>query len=124
MATYGCRMRLVSLLIPWLSASLGLFVASRVLRGVRLATVGDALWAGALLALVNWGLHWLLFVALGIATLGIGFLFWFITNWIVAAFVVLITARLSSRLSVDGFWPALVTAFIVSVAESVVRWAM
>lgn len=114
----------MTIIVGWLSAALGLFVASRVLKGVKLASFGDALWAGALLGALQWGLHWLIFVGLGIATLGIGFLLWFITNWIASAIVVLIASKLSSRLEVEGFLNALVTAFLVAATSALLRRAL
>ena len=113
-----------SILISWLTATLGLWIASRVVPGVRLASFGDAVWAGALLGLLQALLTWLIFVVLGIVTLGIGFLLWFITRWIAAAIVIRITAGLSSRLDVAGFVPALLTALIVALTGSVVRWIL
>jgi len=114
----------MELLIGWAATTLGLWLAANVLRGVRLASFGDAVWAGALLAILQWALSGPLFVLLGIGTLGLGFLLWFITRWIVAALVVLLTSRLSSRLSVDGFITALLTALLVSVTGSVVRFLL
>jgi uncharacterized membrane protein YvlD (DUF360 family) len=111
-----------SILLSWLTASIGLWFASKVLDGVRLTSIIDAIWAGALLGLLQALLGTLIFVLLGIGTLGIGFLLWFITRWIASAIVILITASLSSRLEVRGFFPALITAFIVAVTGSVVRW--
>lgn len=110
------------MIVAWLSASLGLWVAAQLLRGVRLSSAADALWAGALLGLLNWALHGFVFVVLGIATLGLGFLFFFITTWIASALIILLTSKLSSRLHVDGFLNAVVTALIVSAAGVVVRW--
>jgi putative membrane protein len=112
----------MGILIAWLSATLGLWVASRVLSGVRLASFADAVWAGALLGVLQWALHKWVFIALGIATLGIGFLLAFITRWIASALVILLAARISSRLEIRGFFNALFTAFIVAAAGSVVRW--
>lgn len=112
------------ILIAWATAALGLWVATKLLRGVRLASPGDAIWAGALLGVLQWALSGPLFVALGIGTLGIGFLLFFVTRWIVAALVVLLTSKLSSRLEVDGFFSALITSFIVAATGSVVRWLM
>jgi uncharacterized membrane protein YvlD (DUF360 family) len=114
----------MSMLVAWLSTSLGLWIASRVLSGVRLASPADALWAGVLLGVLQWALHWLIFVALGLATFGIGFLLWFVTRWIASAFVILLASKLSSRLHVDGFFSALITAFIVAAAGSMVRWVL
>ncbi|HEX5661651.1 MAG TPA: phage holin family protein [Polyangiales bacterium] len=115
---------LQSILFAWLSAALGLWVAAKMLPSVRLRSDADAIWAGALLGLLQALLTTPLFILLGLATLGIGFLLWFITTWIASALVIRITAALSSRLDVDGFLPALITAFVVSLAGSVVHWLL
>jgi uncharacterized membrane protein YvlD (DUF360 family) len=115
---------LQSILLAWSSAALGLWVAAKMLPSVRLSSGVDAVWAGALLGLLQALLTTPLFILLGLATLGIGFLLWFITTWIASALVIRITAALSSRLSVDGFIPALITAFVVSLAGSFVRWLL
>ena len=114
----------MAILIAWVSCALGLWVASRVLSGVRLASFGDALWAGALLGVLQWALYKFVFVVLGIFTLGLGFLFAFITRWVASALVILLASRLSSRLEVRGFFTAVLTAFFVAAAGSVVRWLM
>jgi uncharacterized membrane protein YvlD (DUF360 family) len=113
-----------SILLSWVTASLGLWFAAKVLDGVRLTSPIDAIWAGALLGILQALLGTFIFVLLGIGTLGLGFLLWFITRWIASAIVILITAALSSRLEVRGFVPALITAFIVAVTGSVVRWVL
>lgn len=110
-----------NILLSWLTASLGLWIASQALSGVRLRSLVDAVWAGALLGVLQALLGTLIFVLLGIGTLGLGFLLWFVTRWIAAAIVIRITAGLSSRLEVDGFLPALITAFIVAATGSIVR---
>jgi uncharacterized membrane protein YvlD (DUF360 family) len=113
---------LFPILVSWSAATLGLWLASKTLRGVRLGSFTDALWAGALLGVLQWALGKALFIALGIGTLGLGFLLSFLTHWVVAALIVMLTSKVSSRMSVDGFFTALVTAFIVSVMGTVVRW--
>lgn len=112
----------VSILVGWASATLGLWLASKMLSGVRLQSFGDAVWAGALLGVLQWALTWPLIIVLGIGTLGIGFLLWFITRWIASALVILLAAAVSHRLEVRGFWNALLTAFIVAAAGTVLRW--
>jgi uncharacterized membrane protein YvlD (DUF360 family) len=111
-----------SILIGWVSATLGLWIAANVLRGVHLQSFTDAVWAGALLGVLQWALTWPLFIALGIGTLGLGFLLWFITRWVASALVILLASALSQRFEVRGFWNALGTAFIVAAAGSVLRW--
>lgn len=113
---------LLALLVGWLSCALGLWVASHIVPGVSLTSFADAIWAGALLGVLQYLLTGPLFVLLGLGTLGIGFVLWFITRWIASALVILLTAALSSRLQVRGFLAALSTAFLVSVAGTVLRW--
>ncbi|HVZ33932.1 MAG TPA: phage holin family protein [Polyangiaceae bacterium] len=114
----------MSILLSWLTATLGLWLAANVLDGVRITSFVDAVWAGALLGVLQAVLTGPLFVLLGIGTLGIGFLLWFLTRWVAAALVIMIAASLSRRLAVDGFFPALVTAFIVAATGAVVRWIL
>ena len=115
---------LANILLGWVSASLGLWLAAKMLRGVRLASFVDALWAGALVGILLWALTGPIFVLLGIGTLGIGFLFWFLTRWIAAALVILLASKLSRRLEVRGFFNALITSFIIAAIGSVVRWTL
>lgn len=111
---------LMQILLSWLTAALGLWLASQMLSGVRLNGIGDAVWAGALLGFLEWVLYYPLFLVLGVGTLGIAFVLFFITRWVVSAFVIQLTASLSSRLEVRGFFNALITAFIVAATGSVV----
>ena len=111
-----------NILVGWLAATLGLWLAAKVLRGVRVASFVDAVWAGALTSILLWALSRPLFVLLGISTLGIGFLLFFLTRWVAAALIILLASRLSNRLEVKGFFEALVTAFVIAAIAEVVRW--
>jgi uncharacterized membrane protein YvlD (DUF360 family) len=113
-----------NIVLGWATATLGLWLAANVLRGVRIASFVDAVWAGALVGILQWALTGPIFVLLGIGTLGIGFLFWFLTRWVAAALVILLADRLTSRFDVDGFWNALVTSFLIAAVGILVRWAM
>jgi putative membrane protein len=115
---------LTAILLVWLTATLGLWLAASVLSSVRIPSFVDAVWAGALLAFLQWLLVFPIGVMLGIGTLGIGFLLWFITRWIAMAIVIKITASLSSRLEVDGFFPAILVGFIISLTGSALRWLL
>jgi putative membrane protein len=115
---------LLSILLSWLTATIGLWIAAAIVPGVRLASFGDAIWAGALLGVLQALLTGPIFVLLGIGTLGIGFLLWFITRWIASAIVIKLAAALSSRLEVRGFLAALSTAFLVALTGSVLRWLL
>ena len=111
-----------AILLSWATATLGLWVASKMLSGVQLTSFTDAVWAGALFGVLHWMLSGPLYLLLGIGTLGIGFLFSFVTRFITSAILLLLTSSISNRLKVQGFGSALVTAFIIAAAGSVVRW--
>jgi putative membrane protein len=70
----------------------------------------------------NWLIGWLLFVLLGIASLGIGFLLAFITRWIVNAILLKVTDALSSNLNVRGFSTALWAALLLSLFATIGQW--
>jgi putative membrane protein len=92
-------------------------LAAKLFDGVRLAgDFADALWVAACFSILSFLLSWLLFGLLGIATLGIGFIFHFITQLVAAALIVRLTSTLSSRFSVTGFVPALGTAVLLALA--------
>jgi putative membrane protein len=58
---------------------------------------------------------WLLFVIIGIGTLGLGFLLAFVTRWVVNAILLKVTDALTDRLTIRGFGPALLAALVMSV---------
>ncbi len=109
----------MALLVSWIAVALGLWIADKLLAGFSIT--GD--WksyavVAALLGVLQFLLGWLIYVVLGIATLGIGFLFGFITRLIVSALVLLIADKLSRRLTINGFVPALLASVIVALTGS------
>jgi putative membrane protein len=110
----------MALLVSWIAVALGLWLADKVLPNFEIT--GD--WksyalVAALLGVLQFFLGWLFYVVLGIATLGLGFLFSFVTRLIVTAIVLLIADKLSRRLTIRGFMPALLAAVIIALTGSV-----
>lgn len=104
----------MSILISWLILSLAVWLTALVLPGVRLRGVGGALIVAAVFGILNWLVGWLLFVLIGVVTLGLGFLLAFLTRWVVNAALLLATARLVDSLEVKGFGWALLAAGLMS----------
>ncbi|HKY39653.1 MAG TPA: phage holin family protein [Polyangiaceae bacterium] len=109
----------MALLISWVTVAVGLWLADKLLSGFEIT--GD--WksyalVAALLGVLQFFLGWLIFVVLGVATLGLGFVFSFLTRLIVSAIVLLIADKLSSRLSIRGFLPAFLGAVIIALTGS------
>lgn len=111
---------MLHLIISWLLSAVALLIAGRAFDGVKLkGDLGDALWVSAIFAVLSFFLHWFFFVLLGIATLGLGFVFHFVTRLLAAAIVLKITSALSSRIDIDGFAPAVGTAIFLAIASEV-----
>ena len=96
--------RAVSFLLAYVGGAPGISCE----RYRRSIASGRPVWLAQLL------LGWLIFGALGVVTLGLGFLLVFVTRTIVNAIVLKITDALSSSLSIDGFGYALLGAIAMS----------
>lgn len=111
---------MLALIISWVLSAVAILVAGRAFEGVKLTgDLADALWVSAIYALLSLLLHWLFFVLLGLATLGLGFVFQFVTNLLAAAIVLKVTSAISSRFDISGFAPAIGTAIFLAIASEV-----
>jgi uncharacterized membrane protein YvlD (DUF360 family) len=99
--------------------AVGLWLADKLLPDFDIS--GD--WksyalVAALLGVLQFCLGWLIFVVLGVATLGLGFVFSFVTRLVASAIVLWIADKLSSRLQIRGFLPAFFAAVIIALTNS------
>lgn len=109
---------MIALIVSWALSAAALLFSSRVFKGVQLkGDFLDALWIAAVYAVLSFFLSWFIFGLLGVVTLGLGFVFHFVTQLVTAAIVVKVTAGLSSRFDVTGFVPALGTAILLALAS-------
>lgn len=109
---------MISLLVSWALSAAALFLASRAFQGVQLkGDFLDALWIAAVYAILSFFLSWFIFGVLGVVTLGLGFIFHFVTQLVTAALVLKVTASLSSRFDITGFLPAIGTAIFLALAS-------
>ena len=102
------------LLISWLVLSFGLWLTSALVPGFRIDGIKGALVVGAVFGVLHFFLGWLLFTVIGIGTLFVGFLFAFITKWIVSAIVLQITNAVTDSLTIDNFRIALAAAAVLA----------
>ena len=104
----------MNFLLAWLILALGVFAAAKLLPGVHVPSFWDAVVVAAVFGVLNFFLGWLIFVAIGVFTLGIGFLLAFITRLIVNAIVLKLTDGVTHRITIDGFGNAVLAALIIS----------
>jgi putative membrane protein len=112
----------VSLLLSWLVLSLAVWITAMVLPGFHVKGFGSAIVVAALFGLLNFFLGWLFFAVFTVATLGLAWLFAFITRWIITAIILKITDSLTDRLTIDGFRWALAGALIMSALGTLGEW--
>lgn len=108
----------MGIVLSWLTVSLGLWVADKVLKDFRVeGGAGSYLLLGALVGVLHFLLGWLLFGVLAIATLGIGYLLGFLTRLVVTAIILKLADALSRRFTIRGFAPALLAAALMSLVS-------
>lgn len=108
----------MGLLISWVTVGLGLWVADRLIPNFEIT--GD--WksyavVAAVLGILHFLIGWLLYLVFGVLTLGLGFLFSFVTRLFVGAVVLKLADALSERLTIRGFVPAFWGALVLAVTS-------
>lgn len=110
------------LIAGWLILSAAIWATGALLPGVHIDNFGTAIGVAALFSLLNVLFGWIVFILLGVATLGIGFLLFFITAWVVNAIMLSVTDGLVSSFRIDSFGWSLVAALLISAFASFGQW--
>lgn len=106
----------MDLLVSWVALTLAFWVASLLLPGFKVkGGVASHFVVSAVFGTLSFFLGWALYTAIGIGTLGLGFLLSFVTRLVVATILLIATDKLSSRLKIDKASTAFVAALIMSV---------
>lgn len=108
---------MIALVVTWIANSLAIYAVGYLMRGVEVASLRDALVAGALLSLINLLVKPLLVILtlpLTVVTLG---LFYFV----VSAFCLWLTSELMSGFMIHGFFTTVVAAILVSLFSAVIH---
>jgi len=112
------------LLLSWLVLALAVLAAAAVVPGVKVKGFAGALVVAAAFGVLNWLVGWFFFVLLGIATLGLGFLFAFLTRWVVNAILLKLVDAATDYIDIKGFVPALWAAGLMSLLATVAHWVL
>ncbi len=114
----------MNILFSWLLLSLAVWLSSLILPGFRVRGFGGALLVGAIFGVLNWLLGHVLFVMIGLGTLGLGFLLAFLTRWLVDAILLKLTAVFTLRLEIRSFGWALLAALLMSLVGTASEYAL
>ncbi|MEM9454675.1 MAG: phage holin family protein [Myxococcota bacterium] len=115
---------LESLLVSWLVLAAIVWLTAKLLPGFSIKGLGGALMVAALFGLLNVLIGWLLFVVIGIGTLGLGFILAFVTRWLVDAILLKIVDAMTERLTIKSFGRAMLAALLMSGLGTLFELAM
>lgn len=105
---------MISLIVSWLILAFAVWLTARLLPSVELDDFGDAIAVAAVFGLLNLVLGEILFVLFSFVTLGLAWLFAFVTRWLIDALLLKLTGGFLQGFRVDGFGSALLAALVMS----------
>jgi len=108
---------MTGILISWLIITIAILVAAHIVPGIRVASLGSAIIAAAILGIINALVRpilVLLTLPLTIVTLG---LFLFVIN----ALMFLLAGSVIHGFEVASFWPALLGSLVVTVVSYIAQ---
>lgn len=114
----------MSMLITWLVLALSVWITALILPGFQVKGFTGAIVVAAIFGILNWAIGWLLFVMIGLGTLGIGFLLAFLTRWIVTALLLKLTSAFTERIFIRSFGWAFLAAMVISALGTLGEYAL
>lgn len=112
------------LLLSWLVLTVAVWLTALVLPGFEVRGFKGAIVVAAVFGLLNALLGSLLFGLIGVATLGIGFILWFVTEWVVMTLLVKLTDAISENLVVKSWQTAGLAALLMTGIGAVTRFML
>ena len=106
-------------LAGWLVLSIAVWLTAALLPGVKVDGFGTAAGVAAVYSILNYLFGWIAFMIFGVLTLGIGFVFFFITIWIINAIMLSITDGMMSSFKLDSFKWALAASAVISFFSAI-----
>lgn len=111
----------ISLVVHFLAEAVAIWVATLLVSGIHVyGGVGTYLWIAVLFGVINAILGSILrlfTLPLVVLTLGL-------FSLIISTAMLALTASLSSKLDIDGFWSAFFAALVVAVVSAIVEWTL
>jgi len=109
----------MSMLITWLVLALSVWITALIVPGISVKGFSGAIVVAAIFGILNWAIGWLLFVMIGLGTLGVGFLLAFLTRWIVTALLLKLTSAFTERIFIRNFGWAFLAAMVMSALGTI-----
>ena len=104
-----------------LIVAFSVWMASLILPGIKIKTFWDSIVISIIFSIVNFLFAKLLFAVIGVATLGLGFVFAFLTRLVVTGLLLKLTDVMTERLEIHNFKWALGGALVITVLSAVIE---
>jgi putative membrane protein len=101
--------------------SVAVWVTAAILPGIKVKSFWDAIVVSIIFGIVNFLFGWFLFVFIGLATIGLGFIFSFLTRMVVSALMLMLTNAMTDRLTVNSFGWAFAGAFVIAALSALIE---
>jgi putative membrane protein len=101
--------------------SCSVWIAAEILPGIKVKSFWDAVVVSIIFGIANFFFGWLLFTIIGIATIGLGFIFSFLARIIVSSILLMLTDALTDRLEVKSFGWAFACAALIAVLSTLME---
>ena len=112
----------MSIVMSWLILSLAVWITAAVLPGFHLKNAKSALLVAVIFGVLNFFLGWLFFAVFTVATLGLAWVFAFLTRVLINAILLKLTDAVTDHLRIDGFGWALAGALMMSAIGTIGQW--
>jgi len=114
----------MSIIISWLVHSAAVFATAELLPGFTVKGFKGAMVAAAILGLLQALLGKLLFIVLGLGTLGLGFVLAIMTRLAVTTILLVLTDKLSASLDIKGWKTAFIGALAITALSNVAEFLL
>ncbi len=115
----------MSLLASWAVLTFSMFAASRLLDGIEIkGGAVDHFIVSAVFGALSFFVGWLVFLVLGVASLGLAFVFAFLTRFVVVAILLKLTSAFTKRLVVKSFGSALAASLVMAIVGTGTEWVI
>jgi len=110
------------MLRTWIVYTVAMLATTFVVPGFKLRGLWDAVIVAAIFGVLNVLIGWFIAGVIVVGTLGLGWLFWFITRWVTNAVLLEATQVVSGRVQIKNFGTALAASAVMSLAGTFVEW--
>jgi putative membrane protein len=114
----------MGLIVSWLTAAVGLWLASILIDGFEIRNFKAAAFAALAFGIIHFLIGWLFTAIIAVGTLGVPFFLGlgFVVRWVVTAVVLRVTDAFSESLTIRGWAPAFWAAAVLSLVTVLRDW--